>query len=65
MGEHIEQFKFRNQSVTNLANNILKLRYGDLIKSVYNVDCFRLVDKFAPKAVVRNFGDYCDRPFRV
>ena len=62
MGEHIEQFKFRNQSVTNLANNILKLRYGEIIKSVYNVDCFKLVDKFKPNAVVRNFGYYCQTP---
>ena len=62
MGEHIEQFKLRNKSITNLANNILKLRYGQIIKSVYNVDCFKLVDKFKPNAVVRNFGYYCDRP---
>ena len=62
MGEHIEQFKFRNQSITSLANNILKLRYGEVIKSVYNSDCFGLVDKFKPGAIVRNFGKYCNDP---
>ena len=62
MGEHLKQFKLRNHSITNLANNILKLRYGQIMKSVYNGDCYKLIDKFKPNAVVGNVGYYCNRP---
>ena len=55
MGAHREKFKFKNQSVTSLANSILKLHYGEIMKSVHNVDCLKIVDRFKPDAVVRNF----------
>ena len=55
MGEYIEQFRFRDRSVTTLANNVLKMLSGEIIKSLYNVGCFKIVDSFKPNVGARDF----------
>ena len=51
----IEQFKFRNQSMTKIGNSIFEALYGYLPKSSYNQETVETLNANSPNALIQAF----------
>ena len=51
----VEQFKFRNQSLTKIGNNIFEVVYGYVIKSSYNQETVETLNANGPNALIQAY----------
>ena len=57
---HVEDFNWKNQSVTSLASLLFKIQNGYLPESSYNSRVREILDKFEPRALYFCDGEYFD-----